>query len=72
MTGGQVGITGHITVGDNVKIAGQSGVSKSIKNDQILQGSPAFSYNDYMRSYAVFKNLPSVFSRIKELENLMK
>lgn len=72
MTGGQVGITGHITVGDNVKIAGQSGVSKSIKNDQVLQGSPAFNYKDYMRSYAVFKNLPSLVNRIKELENLMK
>jgi len=69
MTGGQVGITGHITIGDNVKIAGQSGVSKNIKDDQILQGSPAFSYTDYMRSYASFKNLPSIVNRINELEN---
>ncbi len=72
MTGGQVGITGHITIGDNVKIAGQSGVSKNIKNDQILQGSPAFSYKDYMKSYAAFKNLPSIINRIKELENLIQ
>lgn len=72
MTGGQVGITGHITIGDNVKIAGQSGVSKNIKDDQVLQGSPAFSYKDYMRSYAVFKNLPNILTRIKELENLIK
>lgn len=72
MTGGQVGITGHITVGDNVKIAGQSGVSKNIKDNQVLQGSPAFSYKEYMRSYASFKNLPSIVNRIKELENLMK
>ncbi|MDG1476184.1 MAG: UDP-3-O-(3-hydroxymyristoyl)glucosamine N-acyltransferase [Vicingaceae bacterium] len=69
MTGGQVGITGHITVGDNVKIAGQSGVSKNIKDNQVLQGSPAFSYTDYMRSYASFKNLPSIVNRINELEN---
>ena len=69
MTGGQVGISGHITIGDNVKIAGQSGVSKNIKDNQVLQGSPAFSYNEYMRSYAVFKNLPNTLNRIKELEN---
>ncbi|PCJ22720.1 MAG: UDP-3-O-(3-hydroxymyristoyl)glucosamine N-acyltransferase [Flavobacteriales bacterium] len=68
MTGGQVGITGHITVGDNVKIAGQSGVSKNIKNDQVLQGSPAFTYKDYMKSYAYFKNLPSIIARINKLE----
>jgi UDP-3-O-[3-hydroxymyristoyl] glucosamine N-acyltransferase len=72
MTGGQVGITGHITIGNNVKIAGQSGVSKNVKDNQILQGSPAFSYKNYMKSYAVFKNLPSIVHRIKELENLMK
>ena len=72
MTGGQVGITGHVTIGDNVKIAGQSGVSKSIKDNQVLQGSPAFSYNDYMRSYASFKNLPSLVNRINELEKLIK
>jgi len=72
MTGGQVGITGHITVGDNVKIAGQSGVSKSIKDNQVLQGSPAFSYSDYMRSYASFKNFPSLVKRINELEKLIK
>ncbi|NQX98719.1 MAG: UDP-3-O-(3-hydroxymyristoyl)glucosamine N-acyltransferase, partial [Flavobacteriales bacterium] len=68
MTGGQVGITGHITIGDNVKIAGQSGVSKDIKDNQILQGSPAFSYPDYMRSYASFKNLPSIVNRLNKLE----
>ncbi len=68
MIGGQVGITGHITVGDNVKIAGQSGVSKNIKDNAVLQGSPAFSYKDYMRCYASFKNLPSILERINKLE----
>ena len=72
MTGGQVGITGHITIGNNVKIAGQSGVSKNMKDNQVLQGSPAFSYTDYMRSYASFKNLPSIVSRLNQLEKLMK
>ena len=68
MTGGQVGITGHISVGDNVKIAGQSGVSKNIKDNQILQGSPAFDYKEYLRSYASFKNLSSLIDRINKLE----
>ncbi len=68
MTGGQVGITGHVTVGNNVKIAGQSGVSKNIKDNEVLQGSPAFNYKDYMRSYASFKNLSSLVNRVNELE----
>jgi UDP-3-O-[3-hydroxymyristoyl] glucosamine N-acyltransferase len=72
MTGGQVGITGHITVGNNVKIAGQSGVSKNIKDNEVLQGSPAFNIKEYMRSYASFKNLPSIIERINELERKEK
>ena len=72
MTGGQVGITGHVTIGDNVKIAGQSGVSKNIKDNQVLQGSPAFNYKDYMRCYASFKNLPSIIDRINKLEKNTK
>jgi UDP-3-O-[3-hydroxymyristoyl] glucosamine N-acyltransferase len=70
MTGGQVGITGHITVGNNVKIAGQSGVSKSVKDNEVLQGSPAFSYKNFMRSYAVFKNLPSLNNRLNKKEKI--
>ena len=72
MTGGQVGITGHITIGDNVKIAGQSGVSKDIKDNEELQGSPGFNYKKYMRSYASFKNLPSIINRLNKLEKLIK
>jgi UDP-3-O-[3-hydroxymyristoyl] glucosamine N-acyltransferase len=70
MTGGQVGITGHITIGNNVKIAGKSAVSKSFKDNYILQGTPAFEYKDFMKSYAIFKNLPTLNKRIKNLEEL--
>ena len=68
MLGGQVGLVGHIKIGDGVKIAAQSGVSRDIPDNEIVQGSPAFSYRDYKRSYAGFKNLPSTISRLNELE----
>ena len=48
--GGQVGIVGHIKIGDNVKIQAQSGISKNVGNDEFLQGTPAFGYNDYYLS----------------------
>jgi UDP-3-O-[3-hydroxymyristoyl] glucosamine N-acyltransferase len=67
--GGQVGIIGHITIGDNVKIQGQSGVISSIKEDQIIQGTPAFSYNAYNKSYVYFKNLPKL---VKEINRIIK
>lgn len=73
LIGGQVGIVGHIHIADGVKIAAQSGIGQSItKENEIVQGSPAFPIGDYKRSFILFKNLPDLNFRIKELENLVK
>lgn len=70
MIGGQVGIVGHISIGDRVKIQAQSGISRNIKDDEVLQGSPALAYGDYNKSYVHFKNLPRLVNRIENLEKL--
>ena len=66
--GGQVGIVGHITIGNNVKIQAQSGIGRNIKDNEVLQGSPAFSYGDYNKSYVHFKNFPKWVKAISEIE----
>lgn len=66
--GGQVGVAGHITIGDNVGIQAQSGIGKKIKSGETVQGSPAFNYGDWNRSYVYFKNLKNMDSRIAALE----
>ncbi len=68
MIGGQVGIVGHITIGDRVKIQAQSGITRNIKDDEVLQGSPALNYADYNKSYVHFKNLPKIVGKIDKLE----
>ncbi|CAM1333124.1 UDP-3-O-(3-hydroxymyristoyl)glucosamine N-acyltransferase [Tenacibaculum aestuariivivum] len=68
MIGGQVGIVGHITIGNNARIQAQSGVGKSIKEKDVVQGTPAFGYSDYSKSYVYFKNLPKLASKIDKLE----
>ena len=68
MIGGQVGIVGHITIGDNVKIQAQSGIGRNIKDNEVLQGSPALNYGDYNKSYVHFKNLPKIVNKIDKLE----
>jgi UDP-3-O-[3-hydroxymyristoyl] glucosamine N-acyltransferase len=68
MIGGQVGIAGHLTIGDNVRIQAQSGVGRNIKDNEVLQGSPAFGYNDYSKSYVHFKNLPKLVAELEELK----
>ena len=66
--GGQVGIVGHIIIGNNVKIQAQSGIGRNIKDNEVIQGSPAFSYGDYNKSYVHFKNLPKIVKNIDDLE----
>ena len=68
MIGGQVGFAGHLTIGNNVKILAQSGISKNIKDNQIVSGTPAFKVIDYNRSSVYFKNLPKIVSKINQLE----
>lgn len=73
MIGGQVGIVGHITIADKVKIAAQSGIGSSITTEgEIVQGSPAFGIGDYKRTYVVFRKLPELEKRVKELEQMLK
>ncbi|MDX1472141.1 MAG: UDP-3-O-(3-hydroxymyristoyl)glucosamine N-acyltransferase, partial [Flavobacteriaceae bacterium] len=66
--GGQVGIAGHITIGDNVKVQAQSGIGRNVKDNEILQGSPAISYGDFNKSYVYFKNLPKIMKNINEID----
>ncbi|HJS00008.1 MAG TPA: UDP-3-O-(3-hydroxymyristoyl)glucosamine N-acyltransferase [Flavobacterium sp.] len=68
MIGGQVGISGHLIIGNNVRIQAQSGVARNIKDDEVLQGSPTFGYNDFSKSYVHFKNLPKIIAEIDELK----
>ena len=67
--GGQVGIVGHIVIGDRVRVQAQSGIGRNLKDDEVVQGSPAFSYSDYNKSYVHFKNLPKL---VKQLSNSSK
>nr|WP_262917560.1 UDP-3-O-(3-hydroxymyristoyl)glucosamine N-acyltransferase [Aestuariivivens sediminicola] len=66
--GGQVGIVGHISIGNNVKIQAQSGIIRNVKDNEILQGSPALGYGDFNKSYVHFKNLPKIVKDINALE----
>ncbi len=68
LIGGQVGIAGHLTIGNRVKIQAQSGIGRDIKDDEMLQGSPAIGYSDYNKSYIHFKNLPRTMNIINQLE----
>ncbi len=68
MMGGQVGIAGHLTIGNGVKLASKSGISNSIPDGETYMGSPSMPGIKYHRSYAVFRNLPDLSSKVRRLE----
>ncbi len=72
MIGGQVGIVGHITIGDNVRIQAQSGIARNVKDNEMIQGTPAFGYSDFNKSYVYFKKLPELIATINSLEKELK
>ncbi len=72
MIGGQVAVNGHIKIGDNCRVQALSGVVGNLKENSVVQGSRAFNYSDYSRSYIHFKNLGKLNARVNELEKLLK
>lgn len=71
--GGQAGIVGHISLADGTKINAQSGVTKTItENNKALTGSPAAEYYATLKSQSVFRQLPELLQRIAKLEEQIK
>jgi UDP-3-O-[3-hydroxymyristoyl] glucosamine N-acyltransferase len=72
LIGGQVGVAGHLTIGNNVRVQAQSGIGKNIPDGEIIQGSRAFNYSDFSKSYVHFRNLPKIVSDLEELKSNIK
>lgn len=72
MIGGQVGFVGHISVAPFSKINAQSAIASDIKKEGlVLCGTPAIDMKQYFKSSIIFKNLPEMDRRIRNLENIL-
>ena len=72
MMGGQVGTAGHIHIADGSKIAGKSGITKSIREpNKSYNGNPATDFSSSLRIQALTRNLPDLEKRVKELEKMV-
>lgn len=71
--GGQVGIVGHITVAKGSQVQAQSGINRAITEEgKKWGGSPAISYQNYMRSQVVIQRLPELERKIDELQKALE
>ena len=57
-----------IQVGHNVQIGSQSGIDKGVADGETRFGTPALPGIQYHRSFAVFRNLPEMATKLRELE----
>jgi UDP-3-O-[3-hydroxymyristoyl] glucosamine N-acyltransferase len=71
--GGQIGVVEHIEVADGTKIGAQAKVTKSVTTPGTsINDTPAFDNIKALRSQAIYRNLPELEKRVKELETLVK
>ncbi|MES2417663.1 MAG: UDP-3-O-(3-hydroxymyristoyl)glucosamine N-acyltransferase [Bacteroidota bacterium] len=66
--GGQVGIAGHLILAKGTQVGAQAGINFNTEENKQWHGSPAQPLKQWMRSTVIFKRLPEVENRIRELE----
>ncbi|MCH7403634.1 UDP-3-O-(3-hydroxymyristoyl)glucosamine N-acyltransferase [Belliella kenyensis] len=66
---GKAGIVGHLKIADFTTIGANTGISKSVeKSNQTLFGYMGMDLKGFLKAYAIFKNLPLLQDRLRELE----
>jgi UDP-3-O-[3-hydroxymyristoyl] glucosamine N-acyltransferase len=65
---GQVGVAGHLTIGDKVIATAQTGIPSSVEAGKIISGYPAIDNRDWLKSSAVFAQLPKLQKEIRQLK----
>jgi UDP-3-O-[3-hydroxymyristoyl] glucosamine N-acyltransferase len=65
---GQVGIAGHLRIGKGVVATAQTGVPNSVGPGEFISGYPAIANRDWLKSSAVFRQLPTLHKQVAELE----
>lgn len=67
--GGQAAIAGHITLAEETRVGAQAGVLGNVKEKGTsLLGTFAIDFKDYIKSYAIFKQLPEMRKQLNDLE----
>ena len=57
-----------MTIGNRVKIGSKTGIDKNVGDDEIRFGYPALPGMQYHRSFAIFRQLPDMASKMREME----
>jgi UDP-3-O-[3-hydroxymyristoyl] glucosamine N-acyltransferase len=70
--GGQVAVNGHITLADDVMLAGRAAVVKSIDKAGKYAGTPAIPFKECVRDIILLSRISDYTKRLKALEKKLK
>ena len=69
---GQVGVAGHVTIGDRVRATAQTGIPNSVDAGALVSGYPAIDNREWLKSSAVFRDLPELRRQLRSLEGRLE
>ena len=66
---GQVGVNNRVKVGNNVIASSKCGIHCDIEDGEVVSGFPAMKNKSWLRSSTVFRKLPELAKRLRQLDN---
>jgi len=66
---GQVGVNNRVKVGNNVIASSKCGIHCDIEDGKVISGFPAMSNKSWLRSSSIFKKLPELAKKLRQLDN---
>ena len=65
---GQVGVNNRVKVGNNVIASSKCGIHCDINDGEVVSGFPAMQNKSWLRSSRVFKKLPELAKKLRQLD----
>jgi len=65
---GQVGVNNRVKVGNNVIASSKCGIHCDISDGEVISGFPAMQNKSWLRSSSVFKKLPELAKKLRQLD----
>lgn len=72
MIGGQAGLAGHIQITDKAMIGAQTGLDRDIEEEGFFLGAPAVPGKLFFRLASLYKRLPELFAKVRDLEEKVR
>ena len=65
---GQVGVNNRVKIGNNVIASSKCGIHCDIDDGEVISGFPAMKNKSWLRSSSVFKKLPELAKKLRQLD----